>query len=70
MLRMKDEQFFEVKAGTEDQIGGTARKITDKVKVGKSAGAGKTRRESDGKIEQNRDGAQEKDGEFDSALGE
>jgi uncharacterized protein YjbJ (UPF0337 family) len=67
---MKNEQSFDTKSGTQDEIEGTTRNLTGKIKEAAGKAVGNPRLEAQGDIDQIRGHAQKKVGEIKKVLGQ
>lgn len=67
---MKNEQSYETKSGTQDEIEGTTRNLTGKIKEATGKALGNPRLEAQGDIDQIQGHAQKKVGEVKKILGQ
>jgi len=69
-VTLKNEQSFETKTGTQDEIEGTTKNLTGKIKEASGNALGNPRLEAQGDIDQIQGHAQKKVGEFKKILGQ
>ena len=67
---MKNEPSFETKSGTQDEIEGTTKNLTGKIKEATGKALGNPRLEAEGDIDQIQGHAQKKVGEVKKILGQ